>query len=112
MAFKRYKYETDAGNVIRIRLTPEIAAFAGAEPAGAVDQFNLFASVGGSKRRQTALKARAHIFANEETTTSGRKAIRYLRVPKLTQEAYNTFPTAKITVNEIEFEFVNRDGEG
>ncbi len=60
MAFSREKYETDAGTIVRIRISSDTKAIAGnAPPAGAIDDTKIyaFASNPGSKRKK-ALNAR------------------------------------------------------
>lgn len=111
MAFTNLKYETDAGEVFRVRVDNDKVAACGAEPAGAVDQFNLYASVGGSTRRRNTLNARVHIFTRSEPTANGLKAIQTIYVPKLTQESFNTFPTAKLQYKGNEYTFSTRRAE-
>jgi hypothetical protein len=63
VAFNLKKYETDAGTIVRIRISVEGSTAAGnVEPAGAIDDAKIFAfaSNPGSKRKK-ALNARGVI---------------------------------------------------
>lgn len=64
------KYATDAGTIVRIRMSPDSAAVAGnTEPAGAVNDSNIFAFASNpGSRRKKALNARGIVLGREVGT--------------------------------------------
>lgn len=88
MGYKTVKYQTDAGTVVRIRVSDETIAAAGnAAPAGAVDDQKIFAfaSNPGSKRKK-ALNARGLILGRTVGTAPD-TAVKYTFLPIFTKAA-------------------------
>ena len=93
----RRKYETDAGTVVRIRLSDAVFTLAGTEPAGAVTESNWFVSVSTSKRSQTRLKARGWKYSRAVTVAGEDKKLLFtLFIPKLTPAAYSATQAATV----------------
>lgn len=83
------KYQTDAGTIVRIRSSAQVLAFTGqAEPAGAVDEPNVyaFASNPGSRRKK-ALNARG-VVLTRAVGTAPNILVRRTFVPIYTQAAW------------------------
>jgi hypothetical protein len=84
------KYQTDAGTIVRIRSSSQVVAFTGqAEPAGAVDDPNVFAyaSNPGSKRKKQ-LNARG-VILTREVGTAPNIIVRRTFVPIFTKTAFD-----------------------
>jgi hypothetical protein len=109
----RYKYQTDDGTIVQIRLSEEKKVPAGAEPAGAIDQAGWFISVSTSKRSQTKRKARGFVYSREiPSTEPPLKLIKTIFLPILTPTVYNGTPPATVQYLGNDFTFVNKSAEG
>jgi len=105
MPFKFRKYETDAGTIGRIRISDaSAAALANAEPAGAVDDPNVFAfaSNPGSKRKKQ-LNARG-VKLGRTVGTAPNTFTRYTFLPILTKARLDAIAIdATVTLNGNEY---------
>ena len=100
VAFALVKYETDAGTVVRIRMSTEGAAAAGnVPPAGAVDDAKIFAfaSNPGSKRKK-ALNARG-VVLGRTVGVAPNTFVRRTFLPILTRARLDAIATdAEVTI--------------
>ena len=89
--FTSSKYETDAGNIHRIRVQPEtlLASVGGANsaPTGGIDTPGT-ARVGGGNR-QFGIKARSITCKWTATPPTGYAENQYVRIPILTKSVYD-----------------------
>jgi hypothetical protein len=84
------KYQTDAGTIVQIRSSAQVLAFTGqAEPAGAIDDPNIyaFASNPGSRRKKQ-LNARG-VVLTRETGVAPNLVVRRTFVPIFTKTAFD-----------------------
>lgn len=86
---RKYKYQTDAGTIVNIRLTPAKAAATGnAQPSGAVDDPKVWAVVSDAgRRRKSSLAPRGVRYARTVTFGTDENHIYYLFVPACTPAA-------------------------
>lgn len=88
MAKGTYKYETDAGTIIRLRMdTAKKAIASNTEPAGAVDDTKIFAVVSDAgRRRKISIAPRGAVFQRVGTGADLNKVFRVF-IPCLTPAA-------------------------
>lgn len=108
-----FKYETDDGVVVQIRLSTEKGAIAGAAPAGEIEQAGWFIAAAGSTRNRTRRIARAWIYS-ESIATVGDEGVlvKSYRFPKLTPTAFNGSPPATLPYKGKTLNFVDKKSEG
>ena len=99
MAIKRYKYQTDAGTVINLRMDQGKKAVTGnTEPTGAIDDPKLFAVVSDKgRRRKSSLAPRGVTCYRTLTGTIGSTEVTktfYVFIPCLTPTAQQTILSA------------------
>lgn len=111
MGSSLHKYETDAGGIVRIRLSDEKFALAGAEAAGTLTDSRQRVSASGSRRRFNTIVARARIYSFSEDTASGLKASKTLTLPILTPAAFATAAPATVTYKGQTYKFVDLNAE-
>lgn len=113
MARKTYKYETDAGTVVRIRMDEAKKAItSNTEPAGAVDDVKIFAIVSDAGRtRKASLAPRGAIFQRVGTGDDLNKVFRVF-IPCLTPAALTAIGgQSTITYKTLTYSFVSVKSE-
>lgn len=99
------KYQTNAGTIVRIRISDQaVAALDNAEPGGALDDINIwaFASSPGSKKKK-ALNARGFILGRT-VGTAPNQFVRKTFLPILTIAAWtNTALNEAVTLNGVAY---------
>lgn len=93
----KLKYLTDSGAVFQIRISTAKAAFAGAEPAGAIDDLRFNVTAQGSKRKKNSLIARNVVYTRSDAVgTTGRVSVQSVTIPILDPA---NLATAPATIN-------------
>lgn len=113
MARGTYKYQTDAGTIVRLRMdTAKKAVADNDEPAGAVDDPKVFAVVSDAgRRRKISLAPRGVIFSRVGTGADLNKVFRIF-IPCLTPAALTAIGgKASITYKTQTYTFVNTVSE-
>lgn len=113
MARATYKYQTDAGTIVRIRMdTAKKGITDNTEPAGAVDDPKIFAQVSDAgRRRKISLAPRGAIFSRTGTGADLNKVFRVF-IPCLTPAALTAIGgQASITYKGGTYTFVNTVSE-
>jgi len=108
MGFVRSYYETESGDIMRIRLHEDTVQFAGAAPAAPANASKLPYVKITKTNREHGVRPRGAVYANEEETDSGRKAIAYRFIPLLTPAA--SAPNT-VTIDGDVYNLVSEKGE-
>ena len=111
MAFENYRYETDSGQIVRVRLSTDKAAYAGPEATGTLTDNRLRVAAAGSTRQSTRLIARCLIYTFSEPTPGGLKAIKTVRFPILTKATFAAAPPATVEYKGRTYRFSNANAE-
>lgn len=112
MAKATYKYETDAGTVVRLRMDTAKKIAANAEPAGGVDDAKIFAIVSDAgRRRKASLAPRGAWFSRVGTGADLNKVFRVF-IPALTQASLTAIAAlASVTYKGNTYNFVSTVSE-
>ena len=113
MAIKRYKYQTDAGTIVRIRMDEAKAGILNnTEPAGALDDPNVYAIVSDKgRRRKQSLAPRGCTFTRTGTLTQLNKVFTVF-IPTFTPAAQAAVAAqASITYKGNSYDFASTIGE-
>lgn len=113
MARGTYKYETDAGTIVRLRMdTAKKAIASNTEPAGTVDDAKIFAVVADAgRRRKISLAPRGCVFSRTGTGADLNKVFRVF-IPCLTPAAQTAISAlASITYKGGTYTFVDTISE-
>lgn len=112
-SFQTSKYETDAGTVVRIRISDAaLGVLSNTPPAGAVDDGNIYAYAQnpGSKRKKQ-LNARGVRLQRFTGTGAARKRFTTF-VPILTETAFDGVTVgATVTLNGVEYTVADKVNE-
>lgn len=112
MPSQLYKYETDAGQILRIRMSTEKKAVGGAEPSGTLTDNRLRVSAGGSRRQFNSLVAGGRVYSRFETTAGGLKAIQSVFIPILLKADRDSVAPATINYKgKDDWKFVDIQAE-
>lgn len=106
------KYETDAGAVVRIRLSDAKFALAGGEAAGTLTDNRQRVSASGSRRRFNTIVARGWIYTFSAPISAGLVATSRLFIPRLTPATYTATPTSPIDYKGRSYVFETVQSEG
>lgn len=100
MPKSNFKYQTDAGTIVRLRMDDAKGAITGnTEPAGAIDDSKIWAIVSDAgRRRKLSLAPRGVVFTREGTGADLNKVFRVF-IPALTPAAL----TALVAAGTIEY---------
>lgn len=111
MATQLYKYETDSGAIVRIRLSPEKKAVGGNEPAGTISDNRIRVAATGSRRQFNTIIARARVYTRSEATAGGLKAIQTVRIPIMLKSDFDGVTPLTINYKGKDWTFSNLDAE-
>jgi len=113
MAIKRYKYQTDAGTIVNIRMDEDKMGIEGnAEPAGAIDDPKIYAIVSDKgRRRKQSLAPRGVIF-NRLGAGADLNKVFSVFIPACTPAALTALASGDpIVYKTLPYNFVSTVGE-
>lgn len=102
------KYQLDNANIASIRLSTDILALAGAQPAGAQSS-PLFVQARGSTRRRTGIRARSVTYS-VNIGTAVAPSFKRITIPFLTPAAFAAAP-ATVTYRAVTYARTSQRGE-